>query len=172
MQVPAFELLMSRAARYAAASERCTSQLRRKLRDWGATPADAERILTRLVDERLVDDARFARVYAHSKQRQGWGALKVRAGLRQLSLPDAAIAAALAEMAAAGAPEVEGGPDPRLLKALEQKARTLKAQPERERSARLYRFALQRGFAPAQIRVALARLGTPPEVEAESPYEE
>ncbi len=163
---------MARAARYAASSERCTSQLRRKLRDWGAAPADAERVLTRLVDERLVDDARFARVYAHSKQRQGWGALKVRAALRQLSLPDAAIAAALAELAQEAGEGPKAGADPRLLKALEQKARALKAQPARERSARLYRFALQRGFAPAQIRVALAQLGAPPEVEAESPFEE
>ena len=165
-------LLLSRAARYAAQAERCTSQLQRKLAQWGAAPELAQGIVARLEAERLVDDARFATVYARSKQRAGWGPLKVRAGLRALGLPAALVARALQQAApeaaeAAGAADASG-PPPLLLKALRQKLATLKPQPPQQRSARLYRFALQRGFAPAQIRAALGALGAEADTRSEA----
>jgi regulatory protein len=157
-------LLLSRAAHYAASQERCTSQVRRKLADWGAPASAITAVLDRLTAEGLIDDARFARLYARSKQNTGWGVMKIRAGMRQLALPDALIERALAE---ATDPDAL---DAKLTKALALKAKTLQALPARERAARLYRFALQRGYAPAQIHQALGQLSAALADEPESPF--
>jgi regulatory protein len=157
-------LLLSRAAHYAGSQERCTSQVRRKLADWGAPASAITPVLDRLTAEGLIDDARFAQLYARSKQNTGWGVMKIRAGMRQLALPDALIERALSE---ATDPDVL---DAKLTRALAHKAKTLQALPERDRAARLYRFALQRGYAPAQIHQALGQLSTELPDEPESPF--
>lgn len=156
-------LLLARAARYAAQQERCSGQLRQRLRHWGATADQIETVLARLVSERLVDDARYVGLYVRSKLRAGWGPAKIKAALRPWALPEAIIARALSEQHPSDA-----APSPQILKALRQKAGSLAHLPPRDRLARLYRFALQRGFAAAEIRAALdVVLG--PEAEPDAP---
>lgn len=73
---------LSRAAGLCAKCEQCTPELRKKLATWGIFPADADKIIRKLEEMRFVDDARFARAYAHDKLAySGWGRNKILQGL-------------------------------------------------------------------------------------------
>lgn len=73
---------LSRAAGLCAKCEQCTPELRKKLATWGIFPSDADKIIRKLEEMRFVDDARFARAYAHDKLAySGWGRNKIIQGL-------------------------------------------------------------------------------------------
>ena len=46
-----------------AKSEKCTGDARRLMRGWGVAAADAEKVLQRLVNERFIDDSRYAEAF-------------------------------------------------------------------------------------------------------------
>ena len=76
------EEALSRAAGLCAKCEQCTPELRKKLAAWGIFPAETDRIIRKLEEMRFVDDARFARAYAHDKLAySGWGRNKIIQGL-------------------------------------------------------------------------------------------
>jgi len=86
-----FDEALSRAAGLCAKCEQCTPDLRRKMSTWGLSSSDADRIITRLEEMNFVDDARFARAYAHDKLVfSGWGRNKILQGLwaKRLSRAD------------------------------------------------------------------------------------
>lgn len=73
---------LSRAAGLCAKCEQCTPELRKKLASWGIFLSDADKIIRKLEEMRFVDDARFARAYAHDKLAySGWGRNKIIQGL-------------------------------------------------------------------------------------------
>ncbi|MBQ0015717.1 MAG: regulatory protein RecX [Bacteroidales bacterium] len=75
--------LRDKAARYCAVEDRCSQTVRRKLREWGATPDEEREIVDYLIAECFVDDMRYARTYCGSKLRyQHWGRIKVAYQLR------------------------------------------------------------------------------------------
>ena len=76
------EVALSRLQALCAGSEQCRSDLRRKMSRWGLTPDDAECVIAQLVDSKFVDDARYARAFAHDKLMfNGWGKWKISQGL-------------------------------------------------------------------------------------------
>lgn len=83
---PDLQALLARAMRYCARAEHCSSQLRRKLLEWGCPKDQAGSVLEKLNREGWVDDARFARLYIRSKSMQAWGRVKLRYMLNQLDI--------------------------------------------------------------------------------------
>ncbi len=86
-----FDEALSRAAGLCAKCEQCSPDLRRKMSTWGLSSSDADRVITRLEEMNFVDDARFARAYAHDKLVfSGWGRNKILQGLwaKRLSRAD------------------------------------------------------------------------------------
>lgn len=156
-------VLTSRAARFAAGAEHCSSQVHQKLSSWGAEEVEIQIIIQKLLEERLIDDARFASLYVRSKQRAGWGPLKIRAGLRQLSLPEALITTATYQLTEAAAESAIESP---LVKLLTKKSATLTRLEPKARAERLFRFARQRGYATAEVLAALHQLGSVGPTEA------
>ncbi len=89
----------ARAERMCSASEYSLWEMRRKLASWGVTSRDAREILEYLVDERYIDDARFARNYAAEKLEQSrWGARKIYASLRAKGIDHDTTQEALGEL--------------------------------------------------------------------------
>lgn len=77
-----FDEALSRAAGLCAKCEQCTPDLRRKISTWGLSASDIDRVIKRLEEMNFVDDARFARAYAHDKLMfSGWGRNKILQGL-------------------------------------------------------------------------------------------
>ena len=98
----------------------------------------AEQILKTLVSEKYVDDLRYAAAYAREKAMiSGWGETKIRYMLSAKRISRDIITQALAEID-------EDKADSRLQKLLENKARSLKDDPQIR--LKLLRFALGRGY--------------------------
>lgn len=135
------EQALARAQRMCASSEQCTSDIREKLRRWGVAEHHATTIIDHLVEEKYIDNTRYARAFAHDKVCfAGWGRYKIVAHLVKRRIPRDIINEAIDHI----------DPDQyneALQRALRTKARQL--GPEmRQRSGwqKMLRFAIGRGF--------------------------
>ena len=61
------EAALKKAARYCSTAEHCRAEVAEKLRQWGVPASSAEQILTRLVQERFIDEERFCRAFVNDK---------------------------------------------------------------------------------------------------------
>lgn len=124
-----------------ARSEQCSSDLRRKLSQWGISSADADSIISQLTDNRFLDDSRFARAYARDRYLYAkWGRRKIITGLYAKRIDKSTIEDALEEI------------DMRRYAAIAFKtiASKLRQLPDEmtgfEKRQRLIRFAVGRGY--------------------------
>ena len=134
------EVALGRAASLCSLSEHCSSQIEEKLRLWGVSDKDAEEIVNHLVEEKYIDNLRFARAYCHDKFLYShWGRIKISQMLRGLRLSDEEIAEGLATI-----------PEESYLQALDEalrnKDKTLKDTDKYQRKGKLVRHLLSRGF--------------------------
>ena len=134
------EEALGKAAALCSGSEHCVSQVEEKLAAWGVSGSDAEEIVARLVDEKFIDNMRFARAYCHDRFLYShWGRIKIRQMLRHLRLSDEDIEAGMAVISDEGYQEA-------LAEAIESKDRTLRDTDPYQRKAKLVRHLLSRGF--------------------------
>jgi regulatory protein len=85
-----------KAADYCAMQDRCISEMRLKFISWNIDRSFTNAIISKLVDEGFIDEKRFALNYAGGKYRiNGWGRLKIAAGLRARNIPNTLIQQAL-----------------------------------------------------------------------------
>ena len=144
---------LGRLQKLCSKAEYCRADVYRKaLKDLEGDAAAAGRVVSSLVEDRYVDDARYAAAFAREKARlQGWGPVKIRFQLRGKGISEADITAALEEVDAA---EAEG----RLDRLLAAKAKTLASDPQFR--LKLIKFALSRGYEYPEVEAALKRLET------------
>lgn len=91
-----FEEILGKLRRYCAYRERCTKEVRDKMKKWILGPGDQNELLARLRDESFLDDARFAESYARSKNRQNkWGKYRIAMELRSRNIDEQMVQAAL-----------------------------------------------------------------------------
>ena len=103
------------------------------------------RIIDRLVQERFVDETRYARAYALDKMRYNhWGRLKIGQMLRMQGISTSDRDIALREL-----PDEEY--DDILRRLMESKLPTIKANSDYERRGKLFRYLLGRGFEMSDI---------------------
>ena len=75
---------LHRSAALCSSSEHCIADIREKLSRWGIGEPDARTIVERLVQERFIDEGRYAIAFAKDKFRfSGWGRIKIRYALQQ-----------------------------------------------------------------------------------------
>lgn len=143
--------LQAKAEQYCAREEQCVSGVRRKLNDWGATPATADRIVQHLIDERYIDERRYVRLYCQGKLRiQRWGRNKMAWELRGKGIADALIAEGLDSLS----PEEYAAT---LDKVAQAKRATLRGDDEFEKRRKLTAYLLSRGFTSEEIHPQLER---------------
>ena len=131
--------LTDRLRRQCSRREYCKSDILKKAMT--ALEGDKEAaaaVLDVLVSEKYVDDLRYATAYAREKAMiSGWGETKIRYMLSAKRIDRSLVDLALTEIDSNKA-------DSRLQKLLENKAKTLKADPQIR--LKLLRFALGRGY--------------------------
>ena len=144
---------LTRLQKLCSKAEYCVSDIRRKaLKDLEGDAAAAQEVVARLVEERYVDDARYASAFAREKANiQGWGPVKIRFQLRGKGLSDAVIAAALQEI------EPQKAQD-KLEKVLSAKARSLQGDPQFK--LKLLKFGLSRGYDYPAVEEAVSKIIT------------
>ena len=119
--------------------EYCVSDIRTKLmKELEGDAQKVETALNKLIEERYVDDLRYATAYARDKASiSGWGATKIRYMLSAKGVAKDVISEALNEVDESKAAS-------RLEKLLEHKYKSLKDDPQWK--IKLLRFALGRGY--------------------------
>ncbi|MBQ9586222.1 MAG: RecX family transcriptional regulator [Muribaculaceae bacterium] len=141
-----------RLATLCARCEQAEGDLRKKLRDWGIASSDTDAIISRLKQERYLDNERYARAYCRDKLRfNGWGRIKIAFMLKGKGIEQEFIDAALAQINEEQYVNI-------LNEALEAKARSLKDKEPQQARASLLRFAASRGFESNLIFPAVSRL--------------
>lgn len=123
-----------------ARSEHCQQEMLEKMRQWGVSEEEQAQVMERLINERYVDDERFARAFIYDKIRYSkWGRRKVEQAL-WLKRIDNSISKALLD-------EVDDEEYLNILRPmLKQKRKSTKANSEYELTMKLIRFAMGRGF--------------------------
>ena len=123
--------------------------MRDKMKRWEMAPEVQERVITRLIKERYIDDERYARAFVKDKIRYNkWGRRKVQQGLWMKHIDDDIQQRVLSE--------VDDTEYLAVLKPLlKQKAKSIKAENDYELTQKLVRFALGRGFTYDIIRQCL-----------------
>lgn len=137
--------LLNKAATYASRCEHCESEVREKLVSWGATEEEQEAIIEYLVEERYIDNQRYAKSYAKDKFRfNHWGKYKISMMLRSKNIGNEEIEVALGEIDEEEYVE-------RLEQMLRDKLRSIKYSSEYEKKGKLFKFAQSRGFESSAI---------------------
>jgi regulatory protein len=134
---------------------RSVAEMRRRLIQAGAPRTEVEEVVTRLIDQKLLDDADFAQQFARTKVAGGASRLRVLQELRRKG-----VAADVAEGALDTLLEEEGiDPSRSARAAAEKKWRSLARVDDSTRKRRVYAFLARRGFSPDEIRSAMNALG-------------
>ena len=132
-----------------AQAEHCQQEMRDKMKRWEMAPEVQERVIARLIKERYIDDERYARAFVKDKIRYNkWGRRKVQQGLWMKHIDDDIQQRVLSEVDDAEYLAV-------LKPLLKQKTKSIKAENDYERTQKLVRFALGRGFTYDIIRQCL-----------------
>lgn len=130
--------------------EYCVSDIRTKLmKELEGDVQKVETALTKLKEERYVDDLRYATAYARDKAAiSGWGTTKIRYMLSAKGVAKDVVTEALNEVD-------EGKASSRLEKLLENKYKSLKDDPQWK--IKLLRFALGRGYSYDEVNDQIRR---------------
>jgi len=77
-----------KAADYCVIQDRCISEMQLKFISWNVDKSYSGKIISKLIEEGFLDEKRFALNYSSGKFRiNGWGRLKIAAGLRARNIP-------------------------------------------------------------------------------------
>lgn len=147
------EKILNRLRRQCSRREYCSSDILKKAAEALEGDRDlAKEILDVLIEEKYVDDFRYASAYAREKAMiSGWGATKIRYMLSGKGIEREVIAKALEEID-------DDKAEARLEKILDTKYRTLKDDPQVR--MKLLRFALGRGYQYDEVASAIKKYKT------------
>lgn len=134
------EEALAKAQRYCAYQERCHSELRSKLVEWGVYGDVLEAILAELISDGFLNEERYACTFARGKFRiKSWGRNRITQELRRRQVSDYCIRKAMQEI-----PEEEYRETLTVL--LQRKVAETAGLDSYEQKAKLLRYAVQRGF--------------------------
>jgi regulatory protein len=143
--------VLERLQRQCARMEYCSSDIYRKaMKAMEGDEEAAARIVASLVEDRFVDDLRYATAFAREKSSlQGWGAVKIRFQLRGKGIADGIIAAALQEIDSEKAAS-------KLDKLAADRYRLLKDDPQCR--LKMLKALLSRGYSYDEVEEAVKRV--------------
>lgn len=132
--------VLDKMAKYCAYQERCVKDVTEKLKTFELPHKEKDEILDYLIDNRFVDNKRFAQAFVKGKINQsGWGLNKIRFHLMQKGIFKEIIDEALQTYD-------EEAYRQRLIDVLKIKAKTVKAENDFEKNRKLAAYAMQKGF--------------------------
>ena len=132
-----------------ANAEHCQYEMLEKMKRWELSDEAQARVMARLIEERYVDDRRYARAFVKDKIRYNkWGRRKVQQGLWMKRIDKEIQDEVLDEIDEKEYLDV-------LKPLLKQKRKSIKANSDYELNQKLVRFAYGRGFTFDIIRQCL-----------------
>ena len=91
-------VVRAKAMELLARREHSRLELRQKLLQRGYPPELIDPALERLIEERLLDEDRYAELYACARADKGYGPLRIARELRERGVPDERVTATLAAL--------------------------------------------------------------------------
>ena len=132
--------VLDKMAKYCAYQERCVKDVGDKLKTFDIPQEEKVKILDYLLDNRFVNDKRFAKSFVRGKINQsGWGLNKIRFHLVQKGIAKDIIDEALGQTD-------EEVYRQRLTDILKTKSKTIKTDSDFEKKRKLAAYAMQKGF--------------------------
>lgn len=146
------EQILIKLTNICARGEHCLHEMRTKMTRLEIDENTQQRVCDYLVKEKYIDEERYARFFINDKIKfNHWGRRKVEQALYMKRIPKETYTKFLDEI------EEESYEDV-LMPLLKNKAKTVKANSEYEKKAKLIRFAMQRGFLYDQITKCLDKI--------------
>ena len=142
----AYWVVRRRAAALAAEKAMSAGELRRKLRDKGASPEMAQKAAAWLLDLGVLDERAYAAMVVRHYAAKGYGRKRLEAELYRRELPRELWEEALEEM-----PDAEARLDALVRKRLGD------TTPDRKEAGRLASSLMRRGYSWEEVRAAIAR---------------
>lgn len=135
------EKALSKLAALCAKAEYCTGDMDEKMRRWGIDEETRRKNIEYLVNNKYVDNSRYCRAFVNDKITYNhWGRRKIEQALWMKHIPEDVSEPILDEI-----------PDERYMEVLKplllSKYPTINAESDYERSMKLIKFALGRGFS-------------------------
>lgn len=142
---PQVQQAFSKMAQLCSRSEQCSADIRRKILAYEIVDEIVDEILDKLIEEKFIDDERFARAYVNDKFKiNKWGKIKMRHYLRQKGLSDDVIQHGLDQINEEKYKMV-------LVRTMKAKAKTIKNKDKFAKMGQVIRYAQNRGFEPQLI---------------------
>ena len=137
-----FRFVLTRLMKYCAYQERSTGEVRKQMAKYGLGPEEEEKLIRQLIEERFIDDLRFATSYASGKLRNNqWGRNRIRLGLREKGVDEGKTEKALQIFEPCLYQEVMRG-------LIQKKDRQVRDENEYVRRNKIARFLIGKGFEP------------------------
>lgn len=137
---------LNRMGAYCSTAEHCRAEVAEKLRRWGLAHEETERIITRLIQDKYIDEERFCRAFIKDKYLFAkWGKIKIGQALQLKKISPSVYWPYLNEIDEEEYLSI-------LQKLLTAKRKSIRAKNEYELNGKLARFALSRGFEMKDIR--------------------
>ncbi|MBO4804804.1 MAG: RecX family transcriptional regulator [Paludibacteraceae bacterium] len=135
-----YEEALAKSASLCSLSEKCISDIQKKLLSWGINSEDGEKIIGRLLQERYIDENRFAKFFVKDKHRFAkWGKGKIIHSLKEKGISSENIQEAIEQIE-------EEDYSEQLETLLKAKFKSIKYKNAYDAKAKLIRFGLGRGF--------------------------
>jgi regulatory protein len=140
------------ATRFLQRRARSEHEIRVKLEEQGFTGEVISYVISRLVDTRLVNDARFAAEWVESRSRKAMGPARIRRELRAMGIDEETAGGAMALLAEDAGGEVPDG----ALEYARRGLRHMSGQPEGDIRRKLTASLVRRGYGFAEARRAVS----------------
>jgi len=131
---------LNRAMAQCSNREFCCEDIRNKLLLWGVEGNKVEKIISVLIKENFINEARYAKAFVRDKFNYNkWGKVKIKAHLKTKKIPQNLITPALES--------IDNEAYTKLLRSLiEGRRRSVKAKNQYDLKAKLLRYGLSKGF--------------------------
>ena len=134
------EAALAKLQKYCAYQDRCYKEVRSKLLEIGMRGDELELIIIELIQDKFLDEERYAKSYARGKFRmKRWGRLKIKQGLWRKNISGYCLKKAMEEIEEEEYRET-------LKTLLEKKIALLREKNKFKRYQKLYTFAYQKGY--------------------------
>jgi regulatory protein len=137
--------VLSKMQHYCAYQERCIRDVKTKLKSFHLQEGMEEKIILALKDEKYLDEARYARIFASGKLRiNKWGKNKIYAALQKKNVPEFFILQGLAE--------IDDSEYIRILRGVvSAKSQEVKESDFDKHTKKVAKFAISKGFEPSLV---------------------
>jgi regulatory protein len=137
---------------YCAYQERCHSEVKSKLYDYGLNTTDVDKVTAHLIAENYLNEERFAVAFAGGKFRvKDWGKVKIKYELKGRQVSDYCIRKALAQI---DLDDYEN----KLNKLAEKKWESTKSTNVWDKMAKTTTYLMQKGYESDLVRVVVNAL--------------